>query len=443
MADKKKVVIIGGGLAGCEAAYRVVSAGVRAELYEMKPERFSPAHTLETLAELVCSNSLKSLDTGNAAGLLKEEMRLMGSLVIEAATATRVAAGNSLAVDRTAFSGYVTERLARAGVEVIRREVTSVPDHRPLVIATGPLSSEAFSEALHGLIGSENLYFYDAVAPIVFYDSINMDTAFMASRYGKGDPDFINCPMDKDRYERFVHELLKADTREAHAFDKTPFFEGCMPIEAMAQRGPKTLMFGPMKPVGLLQPGHERRPYAVVQLRRENREGTLYNMVGFQTRLTYEEQKRVFSLIPGLENAEFARLGKLHRNTYIDSPRLISRSQQLRKDPGVFFAGQITGVEGYSESALSGLLAGMNAARLSASLPCVSPPASTMTGALMEYISTGGGGPKSAFQPMNANFGLLPDPGVKKKKAEKRRAQAERALDDLKRWRDEFLATGM
>jgi methylenetetrahydrofolate--tRNA-(uracil-5-)-methyltransferase len=435
MGDRREVVIIGGGLAGCEAAYRIARAGVRAVLYEMKPERYSPAHTLETLAELVCSNSLKSEDLGTAAGLLKEEMRRLGSLVVEAATATRVAAGNTLAVDREAFSQYITDKLDKTGVEVIRREVTEVPDHRPLIIATGPLSSQKFSGALNSLIGSDNLYFYDAVAPIVYFDSIDMDAAFMASRYGKGAPDYINCPLSMEGYNEFVQELVKADTANAHEFEGASFFEGCMPVEVMARRGARTLMFGPMRPVGLTEPGTGRRPYAVVQLRRENTEGTLYNMVGFQTRLKYPEQKRVFRLIPGLRNAEFARLGKMHRNTYIDSPRLLGAAQQLTEDPGVFFAGQITGVEGYAESAASGLLAGLNALRALGGMPPVSPPASTMTGALMEYISTGGGGPKAkgSFQPMNANFGLLPDPGVRKKR-ERRQAQLKRALDDFEGW---------
>jgi methylenetetrahydrofolate--tRNA-(uracil-5-)-methyltransferase len=442
MGDRREVVIVGGGLAGCEAAYRVARAGAHVLLYEMKPERYSPAHSLETLAELVCSNSLKSEDLANAAGLLKEEMRRLGSIVIEAARATRVAAGNTLAVDREGFSRYITDKLVEAGVEIVRREVTEVPAHRPLIIATGPLSSENFSSALNRLIGSDNLYFYDAVAPIVYADSIDMGTAFMATRYGKGDPDYINCPLSMEGYNEFVAELVDADTANAHEFAGASFFEGCMPIEVMARRGEKTLMFGPMRPVGLMEPSTGRRPYAVVQLRRENAEGTLYNMVGFQTRLKYPEQKRVFRLIPGLHGAEFARLGKMHRNTYIDSPRLLDPAQQLTGDQGLFFAGQITGVEGYAESAASGILAGLNAVRVLDGRELVSPPASTMTGALMEYISTGGGGAKAkgAFQPMNANFGLLPDPGVRKKR-ERRQAQIKRALEDFDAWHNDSLAT--
>lgn len=399
------VTIIGGGLAGCEAAWQVVKRGGRAIIFEMKPLRFSEAHTADTLAELVCSNSLKSLSLDNAAGLLKEEMRLLGSIVIEAGIYTSVPAGSTLAVDRAAFSAYITEALIEAGVEIIREEAANVAQGRPLVIATGPLTSDAFAAAIAGLVGKDALYFHDAVAPIVYRDSIDMTRAFFASRYNKGDADYINCPLSEVEYERFYAELTVADQVNGRGFDDLRHFEGCMPIEVMAKRGPKTLLFGPMRPVGLVDPLTGRRPFAVVQLRKENLEGTLYNIVGFQTRLRYPEQKRVIRLIPGLANAEFARLGKMHRNSYIDSPELLTSTQQLRRDPGILFAGQITGVEGYCESAVSGILAGINAFRLSRGLAAVTPPPETITGALMAHIS---GSRVRPFQPMNANMGLLP-----------------------------------
>ena len=439
---EKKVTIIGGGLAGCEAAYQATRLGLKADLREMKPVRFSPAHVMEGLAELVCSNSLKSEDLSNGPGLLKGEMKVLGSLIIEAAYSTRVPAGKTLAVDRAAFSRFITGRLEEMGVEVIREEAASVPSVRPLIIATGPLTSDAFAAAIKGLVGGtpdgERLYFYDAVSPIVFRDSIDMERAFFASRYGKGGADYINCPLDEEEYRAFMEALLRADRAGSRPFEGEPLFEGCLPIEAMAQRGPDTLRFGPMKPVGLINPGTGKRPHAVVQLRSENREGTLYNIVGFQTRLTYHEQKRVFSLIPALKRAEFARFGKMHRNTYIDSPRLLNGSSELRSNPGVFFAGQITGVEGYLESAASGLIAGINAARFAKGLPVSSPPRDTMTGALLNYVSSAGG----RFEPMNANFGLLPEGLFAVRDKERRReAQARRALEAIERWGNEILAT--
>lgn len=437
------VHIIGGGLAGSEAAYQVARRGGRAILYEMKPERFSPAHSLPGVAELVCSNSLKSDDPLNASGLLKEEMRLLGSVIIRAAEATRVPAGNTLAVDRAGFSAFVARELEEAGVEVVTGEVRKIPDERPLVIATGPLTTDEFAESVHSLIGKDNLYFFDAVAPIVFKDSIDMEKAFFATRYDKGPADYINCPLSKDEYERFVYELLKAEKITPRAFDETPFFEGCMPIEVMAERGSRTLAFGPMRPVGLTDPSTGRRPYAVVQLRRENKDGTLYNMVGFQTRMTYGEQKRVFKMIPGLEKAEFARLGKLHRNTYIRSPELLSPSQELIGSAGLFFAGQVTGVEGYCESAVSGLMAGINAGKADDGEDLVCPPPTTITGSLLYYISGSArheGEAANLFQPMNANFGLLPATGVKNK--EKRRVlQVKKALADLTAWINLCLAS--
>lgn len=428
-----EVTIIGGGLAGAEAAYQIARRGGRVVIIEEKPARFSPAHTSPMLAELVCSNSLKSDALDNAAGLLKEEMRLLDSLVIKAAEATRVPAGKTLAVDRGAFSGFVTSALVDAGVRVVREEATAIPDSRPLIIATGPLTSDAFASAVGGLIGSEGLYFYDAVAPIVYKDGINMGKAFFASRYGKGGDDYINCPLDGQEYERFYDALVEADKAAVREFEDVKVFEGCMPIEVMAERGVKTLLFGPMRPVGLTDPKTGKRPHAVVQLRRENMEGTLYNMVGFQTRLKFPDQKKVFRLIPALESAEFARLGKLHRNSYIDSPRLLLSTQQLKKDTGIFFAGQITGVEGYCESAASGLLAGINALRLIKGFDAMTPPASTLTGALMRHISDE---QKRNFSPMNANMGLLPDmPGRAK---DKREAQVKKAIEEFGTWSSEF-----
>jgi len=434
-----QVVIIGGGLAGSEAAWQVAKRGGSAIIYEMKPRRFSPAHRMETLAELVCSNSLKSDDPMNASGLLKEEMRLMGSLVIKAAEATRVAAGKTLAVDRSEFSRYVTEVLAGEGVELVREEVRSIPEARPVIVATGPLTTEELAGDIQALVGKKSLFFYDAVAPVVYAESIDMSRAFFASRYGKGGEDYINCPLDREQYERFVRELKSADGITPRSFEETRYFEGCLPIEVLAGRGPMTLSFGPMKPVGLVDPGTGRRPYAVVQLRKENSQGTLYNMVGFQTRLTYTEQKRVFGLIPALEKAEFARLGKIHRNTYMDSPGVISPGLALLRDQGIFFAGQITGVEGYCESAATGLLAGINAFLSLEGRLSVHPPPTTMTGSLLEYITSEKG---SALQPMNANFGLLPPlPISVRDKSEKKRLQRERALGDLQAWLKETLAT--
>jgi methylenetetrahydrofolate--tRNA-(uracil-5-)-methyltransferase len=432
------VTVIGGGLAGSEAAFQAARRGGSVTLYEMKPRRFSPAHVIPGLAELVCSNSLKSEDTANASGLLKEEMRVLGSLIIRAAEATRVPAGKALAVDRGAFSAYVTEALDEAGVSVVREEVADIPVERPLVIATGPLTSDAFAVALAGLLGRDSLYFYDAVSPIVYADTLDMSKAFCASRYGRGEDDYINCPLDRDGYERFVAALVSADCVDARAFEDRRVFEGCMPIEEMARRGPKTLLFGPMRPVGLVDPSTGTRPYAVVQLRKENRAGTLYNIVGFQTRLRYREQERVLGLIPALERASYARHGKVHRNSYMDSPRLLDADGALKSDGRIWFAGQITGVEGYCESALSGLLAGINALRSAVGLPAVSPPLTTVSGALIAHVTGRAAGARAArFEPMNANFGLLP-PVVGK---EGRRIQAERALVDIRAWRHVALET--
>jgi len=421
-----KVTIIGGGLAGAEAAWQAVKRGAQAVIHEMKPVVKSPAHTLDTLAELVCSNSLKSESLENASGVLKAEMRSLGSLVLKAAEAARVPAGSTLAVDRAAFSEFITSALIEAGVEVVRGEVTGLPEARPLVLATGPLTSDAFAVAIQELIGAGSLNFYDAVAPIVYAESIDMDRAFFASRYSKGEPDYLNCPMTEEEYGAFYEELVKADTARMREFEEMKSFEACMPIEVMAHRGPRTLLFGPMRPVGLTDPATGKRPFAVVQLRKENRQGTLYNIVGFQTRLTFGEQRRIFAMIPALRNAEFARLGKLHRNSYIDSPRLLGETQQFRADPSIFFAGQITGVEGYCESAASGILAGLNAARLLAGKDPVCPPETTMTGALMRHISSCQG----PFTPMNANMGLLPPENGR----DRREKQARKALADMEAW---------
>ena len=427
------ITIIGGGLAGCEAAFTIRRLGGRVRLYEMKPARFSPAHRLEGLAELVCSNSLKSESVENASGLLKEEMRLMGSVVIEAARRTRVPAGKALAVDRVRFSQLVTEMLEEIGVEIVREECTDIPPDRPLIIATGPLTSEPFSQALQMLLGSENLYFYDAIAPIIYKDSIDLSIAFRASRYGRGGDDYINCPMNRAEYEHFVKELVSAKKTPLREFEHIPFFEGCMPIEEMARRGMDTLAFGPLKPVGLKDPRTGKTPYAVVQLRREDCEDTLYNMVGFQTRLTHPEQKRVFSLIPGLKNIKFARFGSIHRNSFINSPRLLLPTLQLEKDPLILFAGQLTGVEGYCESAATGIVAGINAWRLSRGLEPLFPPPDTMVGALLRYITSP---ERKNFQPMNANFGIL-----KKESRTPKKECAERALIEMKLWLEKTLAT--
>ncbi|MBI5599698.1 MAG: methylenetetrahydrofolate--tRNA-(uracil(54)-C(5))-methyltransferase (FADH(2)-oxidizing) TrmFO [Deltaproteobacteria bacterium] len=438
----KEVSIIGGGMAGVEAAFMIARLGGRVTLYEMKPVRFSAAHTSGDLAELVCSNSLKSVSLDNASGLLKEEMRSLGSLVITAAEAERVPAGTALAVDRQRFSAFITERLKEAGVKVVREEIIAIPPSRtaggpsgtaggplrPLIVASGPLTSDGLAAALQGFLGSKGLYFYDAISPVVYRDSIDFTTAFMASRYNKGGADYINCPMDRTEYETFVREIVSAEKTPLRAFEKIPFFEGCMPVETLAERGVLALAFGPMRPVGIIDPRTGRRPWGVVQLRRETREDTLYNMVGFQTRLTHPEQKRVFSLIPGLRDLSFARYGSIHRNSYIHSPSLLLKTLQLKKDPGVFFAGQMTGVEGYCESAATGIIAGVNAWRLVSGLLPVFPPATTMIGALLDYITDSG---RRDFQPMNANFGILIGAGGKKK----REALVKRALSDMEEWK--------
>lgn len=403
----EKVTVIGAGLAGCEAAAKLSSLGFRVVLREMKPEKYSPAHKSENFAELVCSNSLKALRLESAAGLLKEEMRRLGSVVMEAAEKTSVAAGGALAVDRDLFSEYITDKIrSDPNIEVVTGEVTELPESGAVIVATGPLTSDALAENLRERFGG-TLSFYDAVAPIVTADSLDWDRVFLGARYDRGDADYVNCPMERDEYDAFYDALVSAERAPLHEFDSADpkVYEGCMPVEIMASRGRDTLRFGPLRPVGLSDPKTGRRPWANVQLRRENAAGTLYNLVGFQTNLKFGEQKRVFSMIPGLENAEFVRYGVMHRDTFMDSPRLLDRNLSLKSEPRLFFAGQFTGVEGYTESAATGILAGINAARyLSGEAPLILPE-TTMLGALVGYITDES---VSNFQPMGANMGILP-----------------------------------
>jgi methylenetetrahydrofolate--tRNA-(uracil-5-)-methyltransferase len=426
------LVIIGGGLAGCEAAWQAAQRGVAVTLHEMKPERFSPAHHIPGLAELVCSNSLRGDSLENAVGLLKEELRRCNSLVMEAAEATRVPAGGALAVDRQLFSDHITHKISKHPLITIKAgEVSEIPADGIVVIASGPLTSDLLAESLSRLTG-DRLYFYDAIAPIVSAESLNMTKVFAASRYGKGDgDDYLNCPLNKDEYLCFVDELNRAEKVPSRDFEKIVHFEGCMPVETMAERGVETLRFGPMKPVGLTDPRTGQEPYAVVQLRAENRGKTMFNLVGFQTKLTYGEQRRLFRLIPGLEGAEFVRLGSMHRNTFINSPALLLPTQQLRTEPRHFFAGQITGVEGYVESAASGFLAGINTVCLIRGAAPVLPPPETALGALISHITNADA---RHFQPMNVNYGLFPELPGRVKKKEKRQKLAERALAALEVW---------
>ncbi|HPQ45403.1 MAG TPA: methylenetetrahydrofolate--tRNA-(uracil(54)-C(5))-methyltransferase (FADH(2)-oxidizing) TrmFO [Syntrophales bacterium] len=436
------VIIIGGGLAGCEAAWQISRRGIRTLLYEMKPTHFSPAHTTDHLAELVCSNSFRSNAVENAVGLLKEEMRLMGSLIMEAADATAVPAGKALAVDRTLFSHYIEDKLASTGLRIVREEVTVIPKNSIVIIATGPLTSDSLAQSIASVAGDAYLYFYDAISPIVDARSIDYDKVFRASRYGSNDEvgDYLNCPMTRDEYERFWSELSKGIDVPLRDFEDRRCFEGCLPVEVMARRGIKTLLFGPMKPVGLIDPKTEKRPYAVVQLRHENSEGTLYNLVGFQTKLTWTEQKRILRMIPGLENAEFARYGSIHRNTFINSPLLLKKSLQLRSNDNIFIAGQISGVEGYVESAAMGLLAGINVCRHVAGTEVIDPPATTAMGALVSHITNAD---YTTFQPMNVNFGLFPSLESRVPKKMRGRYYAERSLNDLKVWKEKLTPSGL
>jgi len=429
-----EVIIIGGGLAGCEAAWQLLRRGRTVHLYEMKPQKFSPAHKMEHLAELVCSNSLKSNSLDNAPGLLKEEMRRLNSLIIMAADSTAVAAGSALAVDRTQFAQEVEARLKlQNNFTLSRIEVIKIPKDSLTIIATGPLTSDAMAQEIAQMLDSSYLYFYDAIAPIIEADSINMDKVFWASRYDKGTPDYLNCPLSKEEYELFRQELLAGEKVAAKPFEEVRHFESCLPIEVLASRGEKSLAFGPMKPVGLIHPKTGSISYAVVQLRRENMAGTLFNMVGFQTKLTWPEQRRIFRLIPGLENAQFARYGSIHRNTYIHSPSLLLPSLQLKTNVNIFFAGQITGVEGYTESAAMGLLAGLNAAFIMEGKILQPPPTKTAIGSLLHYIVSAESADR--FQPMNINFGLLNTlPEKRTKKKERNILHVNQALQALNNW---------
>lgn len=425
----ERVNVVGGGLAGCEAAWQLARRGARVDLYEMRPATRTEAHVTGHLAELVCSNSFRSRSLTTGAGLLKEEMRRMGSLTIELGEAHQVPAGAALAVDRTRFAQAVSERLASLpGLRLIRRELEAVPAGLTIV-ATGPLTAQPLSERLRDLLGAEHLYYYDAISPVVTAESVDPSVAFRASRYDEKPGDYLNLPLTQAEYYRLVDAVTAAEKVPVRSFER--FFEGCLPVEEMARRGRETLAFGPMKPTGLVDPATGRRPYAVVQLRQEDREGRLYNLVGFQTKMTYPEQKRVFSLIPGLARAEFVRYGSLHRNTYLNAPRHLLPTLQWRGAPRLFFAGQVTGVEGYVESAASGLLAGVNAARLAAGAAPVTPPATTALGALLRYVTDAD---RKDFQPMNANFGLFPELPFEAKGRRKKELMAERSLRDLERW---------
>lgn len=429
-----KINIIGAGLAGAEAAWQIANRGVEVNLFEMRPKKFTPAHKTKNFAELVCSNSLRANSLQNAVGVLKEEMRKLNSVIISAADETKIPAGGALAVDREKFSALVTEKVkSLPNVNFFEEEVTSLEkflnSEDILIIASGPLTEGILADEIKKLTGGDEFYFYDAAAPIVTFESINFEKAFKASRYDKGnDSAYINCPMTEDEYKNFRAALISAEKTKIHEFEQEIFFEGCLPVEVLAARGEDTLRFGPMKPVGLEDPRTKKNPYAVVQLRQDNSAATLYNLVGFQTHLTWGEQKKVFALIPGLENAEFVRYGVMHRNTYINSPKILLPTYQLKNNPKIFFAGQITGVEGYVESAAAGLVAGINAARLAQNLDAKIFPVETCHGALANYITTAD---EKNFQPMNITFGLLPPPEKKIRKSDRKNFLSERALNKL------------
>ncbi|NLT72878.1 MAG: methylenetetrahydrofolate--tRNA-(uracil(54)-C(5))-methyltransferase (FADH(2)-oxidizing) TrmFO [Chloroflexi bacterium] len=430
--EPEAVQIIGGGLAGCEAAWQVASRGIRAVLYEMRPDVQTPAHQSGALAELVCSNSLGSLLPGRAPGLLKEELRRLGSLVLRCAESAAVPAGRALAVDRDAFSDGIERSISsHPHIEVRREEVAEIPPDRITVVASGPLTSSALAEGIARLFGQQQLYFWDAMAPIVQAESIDMGVAFRASRYEDGESDYINCPMDAAEYRRFVAELVQARQAPLRGYELEDrrYFEACLPIEVLAKRGEQALAYGPLRPIGLTDPRTGKRPHAVVQLRQDNLAGSLYNLVGFQTNLSWDEQRRVFGLIPGLEQAEWVRFGQMHRNTFINSPELLTPCLSWKRDPRLYFAGQIVGTEGYMGSTASGLLAGVNASRVARGLAAVVPPCTTMLGALVRYVTT----PQaSSFQPMKPNHGLLPPlENQPRRKRERGDAYAVRALEDL------------
>ncbi|MBE6663026.1 MAG: methylenetetrahydrofolate--tRNA-(uracil(54)-C(5))-methyltransferase (FADH(2)-oxidizing) TrmFO [Ruminococcaceae bacterium] len=443
MAEIKSINVIGAGLAGCEAAYQAAKRGIKVNLYEMKPQKYTPAHHNKNFAELVCSNSLRSDELSNAIGVLKAELREMESIIMEAADNNRVAAGSALAVDREAFSQYITERIKNhPNITVVEEEIVEINPSEITVIATGPLTSDKLAKYMKDEMGLNGLHFFDAAAPIVEFDSIDMSKAFFASRYNKGDADYINCPMSEVEYKEFYEALVSAQEAELHDFDsdsqKLTVFEGCMPVEVMAKRGFETLLFGPMKPVGIEHPKTKETYFAVVQLRKENQNGTMYNLVGFQTHLTFGEQKRVFSKIPGLENATFLRYGVMHRNTYIDSPKYLTKFYSLRSNPNVFFAGQMTGVEGYIESASSGFVAGINAARLAKGTELLDFTDETVIGALSHFVENGAF--SGNFQPMNANFGIVAPLGYKVKGGKKARNEeiAKRAIQKIKSLKSEI-----
>ncbi len=427
------LTVVGGGLAGCEAAWHAANAGVRVRLHEMRPVQPTEAHKTDKLAELVCSNSFRNASVDTAVGLLKDEMRRLGSLVMTAADATSVPAGAALAVDRDGFAGAVTRAIEEhPKIELVRGEVDRIPDGVS-IIATGPLTSPALSQELQSRLGEQHLYFYDAIAPIVSADSIDTSIAFRASRYDKGGDDYFNFPFDEDEYYAFVEAIIEAEKVPTRDFERCVYFEGCMPIEEMARRGRDTLAFGPMRPVGLIDPRTGKRPYAVAQARQDDREGTLYNLVGFQTKMTYPEQRRVFRMVPGLEKSSFVRLGSLHRNTFINSPKALRQTLQLQGSPDVFLAGQLVGVEGYVESAATGILAGVNATRILRGEEPLVPPATTSLGSLLRYITER---TRKEFQPMNANYGLFPPLAEKKRTRgrERRKQLGERAQRDCAAW---------
>lgn len=436
-----KINVIGGGFAGVEAAWQAARAGAQVRLFEMRPVKETPAHRTDKLAEIVCSNSLKSDEVGSAPYLLKEELRRAGSLVMEVAAATRVPAGAALAVDRHKFAELITERIeSNPNIELVREEVTHIDDNEISIIATGPLSSDALTTEIMKLTGSDQLYFYDAIAPIVAADSVDQSIAFRAARYGKGGDDYLNCPFDKEQYQRFYEALIEAKSVPLQRFEETRWFESCLPIEELARRGVDTPRFGPMKPVGLVDPRTGREPYAAVQLRQENLMADAYSLVGFQNHLRYGEQARVLRLIPGMENAEFLQFGQIHRNTYICSPRVLSATMQMRERPNVFFAGQITGVEGYVESVAMGWVAGVNAARLAMGLLLIEPPPLSAIGALARYVSNA---QTKNFQPVNITFALLePLPEQDRKRVRRKRdrhqLQVELALKEWDTWLQEI-----
>lgn len=441
MNEVQSVTVIGAGLAGSEAAWQIARMGVPVTLYEMRPVRSTPAHHTDGFAELVCSNSLRANGLANAVGVLKEEMRRLDSLILSSADKHAVPAGGALAVDRDGFSGEVTRTLREHPlITVVNDEVKEIPKDGIVVIATGPLTSPELSESIKRLMGEEYFYFFDAAAPIVEKDSIDMNKVYLASRYDKGEAAYLNCPMTEEEFDAFYEALTTAEVAEVKDFEKEMYFEGCMPIEVMMKRGKQTALFGPMKPVGLIDPRTGKLPYAVIQLRQDNAAGTLYNIVGFQTHLKWGEQKRVFSMIPGLENAEFVRYGVMHRNTFINSPKLLLPTYQFRGRETLFFAGQMTGVEGYVESAASGLIAGMNAARLAKGMELLTLPQHTTLGSMAQYITTAD---FKHFQPMNANFGLFPPLGYRvRSKKEKNEAIAARALESVDALSAELQGTG-